>query len=203
MRHLTPLALLLLGGFALHSTPANAGGLGIVGTTGFHQARLYYYDSNDLQYLNRQNRPNNGVGLEVILGDKDDRILGVARGYYMIDSPVVAPPDPQVTEPIYTLPDSPTHIGMATVGVHWGVIGDPTGFQAHIASHLGAGIVTVDGGTGEGNNLEFLLGEAGIGATYHFARSFQAYVDVAGAVRYRKAFYPGANAYLGLRYMFD
>ena len=164
---------------------------------------MYYYDTDDTQYLNRQNRPNSGFGIEAILGDKDDRFLGVARGFYLQDSPPTDPPSPVVSDPIYAIPDGPTHLGVATVGVHWGLFGDPTGFQVHLASHLGAGIVTVDSATGEGSNVEFLLAEAGAGAHYHFARNLQVYADLAYTMRYRKVFSPGANAYLGVRYMFD
>lgn len=203
MRHPTSLALLLLAGTAFHSASAHAGGIGLLGTAGMHQARVYYYDTDDTQYLNRQNQLNTGFGIEAVLGDKDDRFLGVARGFYLQDSPPQGPKSPLVDEPVYAVPDGPTVMGIATVGVHWGVIGDPTGFQAHIATHLGAGIVTVDPDTGEGTSQEFLLGEAGIGAHYHFARNLQVYGDLAYTMRYRKSFFPGANAYLGFRYMFD
>ena len=207
MRHPTSLALLLLAGTALHSTSALAGGIGLLGTGGFHQARVYYYDVEETQYLNRQNQLNAGFGIEAVLGDKDERFLGVARGYYMIDTPPTGPEAPLVDDPIYAIPEGPTHIGVATVGVHWGVIGDPTGFQAHIASAVGAGIVTVDNSSNaenlEGSNQEFLIGEAGIGAHYHFANNMQLYADVAYTMRYRKVFYPGGNVYLGFRYMFD
>jgi hypothetical protein len=203
MRHPTSLALLLLTSAALHSSSALAGGIGLLGTAGFHQARVYYYDAEDNQVLNRQNCLNSGVGIEAILGDKDDRFLGVARGYYLVDSPPTDPPAPTVDDPVDALPEGPTRIGMATVGVHWGVIGDPTGFQAHIGTHVGAGMVTVDSTTGEGSSQEFLLGEVALGAHYHFARSFQVYADVAYGTRYRKEFSPGGNAYVGFRYMFD
>jgi hypothetical protein len=207
MRHPSSLALLLLAGTALHSASAHAGGIGLLGTGGFHQARVYYYDADETQYLNRQNKFNSGLGIEAVLGDKDDRFLGVARGYYMRDTPPTGPDNPLVEEPIFAVPDGPTHIGAATVGVQWGVIGDPTGFQAHIATHLGAGMVTVDNSSGadnlEGSNQEFLIGEAGIGAHYHFARSLQIVADVTYTMRYRKVFYPGGNVYLGFRYMFD
>ncbi len=203
MRHPSSLALLLLAGTALHSASAHAGGIGLLGTAGMHQARVYYYDADETQYLNRQNQPNTGFGFEAILGDKDDRFLGVARGIFLIDSPPEGPKNPIVEEPTYAVPDGPTYAGIATVGVHWGVIGDPTGFQAHIATHVGAAMVTVEPTTGEGTSQEFLLGEVGIGAHYHFASNIQVYADVAYSMRYRKSFFPGANAYLGFRYMFD
>jgi hypothetical protein len=203
MRPTTPLALLLLGATSLQAAPAMAGGLGLLGTSGFHQARVYYYDELDRQYLNRQVRPNNGFGLEVVLGDKDDKLLGVARSFFVVDSSAVAPPDPQCENPVYAVPDGPLYVGTATVGLHWGVLGDPTGFQAHIASNVGAAVITVDSATGEGANLEYLLAEAGVGAHYQFARNMQVYADVDFALRYRKNFSPGGNAYLGVRYLFD
>ncbi len=203
MRHPTSLALLLLAGTALHSSSALAGGIGLLGTAGMHQARVYYYDVDDTQYLNRQNKLNTGFGIEAVLGDKDDRFLGVARGYYLIDQPPTAPEAPLVDNPTYAVPDIATHNIAATVGVHWGVIGDPTGFQAHIGTHVGAGIVTLNPETQEGTSQEFLIGEVALGGHYHFARNLQVYVDAAYTMRYRKSFSPGANAYLGFRYMFD
>ncbi len=201
MRHSS--LMFLLAGTALYSASAHAGGIGLLGTAGMHQARVYYYDVDETQYLNRQNQLNTGFGLEAVLGDKDDRFLGVARGYFLMDSPPVAPKAPLVDDPVYAIPEHPLYMGVATVGVHWGVLGDPTGFQAHIATHVGAGIITADPDTGEGTSQEFLLGEAGIGAHYHFARNLQVYADLAYTMRYRKSFYPGANAYVGFRYMFD
>jgi len=203
MRHPISLALILLAGTALHSTSAHAGGIGLLGTAGMHQARVYYYDADDTQYLNRQNKLNKGFGIEAVLGDKDDRFLGVARGYFLQDTPPDGPNDPLVSDPTYAVPEGTTNMGVATVGVHWGIIGDPTGFQAHIVSNIGAGIVTVDSTTGEGSSQEFLIGEAGIGAHYHFARNLQVYADVVYTMRYRKSFSPGANGFLGFRYMFD
>jgi hypothetical protein len=202
MRHPLPLALLLLGG-SLYSSGALAGGIGLLGTAGMHQARVYYYDADDTQYLNRQNQLNTGFGLEAVLGDKDDRFLGVARGFFLMDSPPDGPKDPLVSDPVYAVPDNPAYLGVATVGVHWGVLGDPTGLQAHIATHVGAGIITADPETGEGTSREFLLGEVGIGAHYHLSKAIQVYADAAYTMRYRKSFSPGANGYLGLRYMFD
>ena len=185
------------------SGPAAAGGIGLVGTTGFHSARLYYYDADGKQYLNSQVLPNNGGGLELVLGDKDDKLLGVARGFYLLDASVHDPADPLVADPIYVLPEGPMHLGVATVGLHWGVLGDPTAFQAHLAAHVGAGVLTVDSGTGEGANLEFLLGEIGAGVQYHFEKNVQIYADVAFAARFRKDISLGGTGYLGVRYMFD
>jgi len=204
MRHSTLPALLLLVASATLATPAVAGGLGLIGTSGLHQTRLFYYDVDGDQYRNLQVRPNNGGGIEVVLGDKDDKLLGLARGFFMVDAAPETPTDPSGDPPItVAVPEGPLYVGLTTVGVHWGVLGDPTRFQAHIASNLGAAIVTLDSTTGEGANLEYVLGEVGVGAHYHFARKFQVYADAVFALRYRKSFSPGGSGYLGVRYMFD
>ena len=188
--------VVLLTSLACQVPAAQAGGVGFLVNSGVHQDRVYYYDADEVQYVNKQIRPNYGMGLEIILGDEDDRILGVARGYYLQDAPPTEPPNPVVDDPIYNIPDTPEHLGVASVGAHWGIFGNPTGFQVHLVTLLGGGIVSVD-------NLEFIIADLGIGAHYQFAENFQLVGDATLSMRYRKRLYPGTSAYVGIRYLFD
>jgi len=173
-----------------------AGGLGLVTTGGLHQERVYYYDAEENQFEVNQFRPNAGTGIEAILGDVDDRIIGVARGFWLLDAPPVAPSDPDVPDATFAIPSSAEHQGVFTVGVQWGVYGDPVGLLVHIDGNIGGGILTRD-------NLEYVLAEAGGGAQYQFGEHVQVFGEALAMLRYRKNPYPGMNVYAGVRYIFD
>src|SRR5262245_38667067 len=68
---------------------AHAGGIGLVGTGGFQTDHVYFYDASDdyAQYEQTQTLADFGGGVEIVLGDKDDKIIGIFRGYYLQDSP--------------------------------------------------------------------------------------------------------------------
>ncbi len=182
---------------------ARAGGVGLMGAAGLHNERAYYYNAEGVQGIEQQYRPTLGGGLEVILGDRDDRIRGVARGYYLRDAPQKEPTPAGLADPIFDIREAPMHCGIGSVGVLWGILGDPGAFQAHLVTHVGAGIVTVNGETDEAASLEFVLAEAGAGAEYKIARDVEIYVDAVFSGRYRKRVFPGANGVLGVRVIFD
>lgn len=186
----------LAGALPLFTPRAWAGGVGLVGTGGTHQEYVYYYDDNEDQYLNVQYRPNFGGGIELVLGDKDDRIQGVGRAYYLQDSPPVDPPDPLVSNPTYNIPDDPEHIGMFMAGVQWGLLGDPTGLQGYLSTMAGGGVVTVD-------NLEFIQVNVGVGGSWLLPSMVQVFAEAAATGRYRKSVYPGFDLFAGVRYLFD
>jgi hypothetical protein len=179
--------------------PALAGGFGIVGTGGMHGDRLYYY-APDAQGELVQQEPldqlnaNFGGGLELVLGDRDKKILGVFRGYYLQDTPQRV--EDEMTGTVYNIRTAPRDIGMITGGLQWGLYGDPTGFQLILTSTIGTGFFTSD-------FTEFITGELGGGVSYTLQRRYQLHAEVSGGVRYRKSFYPTFNAYLGIRYLFD
>ena len=187
---------------ALWSTTALAGGVGVMGTGGFHEARAYYYRDDGIQGIDTQSRPNVGFGGEALLGDKDDKIIGIMRLYYLSDFPVNDPDlsgeDTKNFE--FTYPAAADqgayNVGVMTVGVQWGVWGDPGGFQATVNTLAGSGFATTD-------SLEFFLGEVGGGVTYALSDQIQTYANVAFSVRYRKRVFLGENMYAGIRYMFD
>ena len=174
--------------------PAHAGGIGILATGGMHLEKIYFYDDNDSQFLQKQYPSNYGLGGVAILGDRDDRILGVMKFFYQADT---APDPALVTDPdvTFAVREETRQLGIATAGIQWGLLGDPNGFQAGLVTHFGAGVVTVD-------NTEFLVAEVGPMATYTMG-TLQVFAEVNGQARFRKSLYYGGSGYLGVRYLFD
>lgn len=197
MRAVSAVLPAILGGLALLPSSAFAGGLGLLGTAGLHQELVYYYGSNDVQGIDAQSLPNFGGGIETYMGDQDSRILGAARFYYLSDQPQRDPDiNESVPDPIWVLRDEKRDLGLVSVGIYWGLLGDPTRLQLDLSSFIGACAFTPD-------DTEFAMGEIGIGGHYQFAEHMQVFVNVAGTARYRKMFYMGGNAYGGVRYLFD
>ena len=194
----TPRLAVLIAFLALPA-PAFAGGIGLVTSAGGHSDRVWSYDVDEQLPVENQLNANYGGGLEIILGDRDNKILGIFRGYYILDSPEHAPtrPDEVAKEDyVYSFREEPRGIGLINAGIQWGIAGEPSGLQFTVVSTLGAGIFTDD-------LTEFLTAEVGPGATWMAARQVQLALSVTGGVRYRKHFYPQGNAYLGVRYLFD
>ena len=196
MRSLLAAVLLTLTASLFAALPAHAGGFGIMTTGGIHTDRVYYYYGDDLQALNRQTRPNVGGGVELILGDRDDKVQGFVRGYYIVDAPQVAPATAVDLDATFSIREEARELGMVSTGVQWTVYGDPMGFSAYLTSVMGTGIATID-------NLEFLLLEGGAGGSYHIDKKIVLFGEIAAGTRYRKAFYSNHNAYVGVRYLFD
>lgn len=184
----------------LSASPALAGGLGLFGTGGFHGDRVYFYDENSIGEAEQQVpldqfNSNGGGGLELILGDKDYKINGFFRFYFMADAPVTEPPD--ADKYIFNLRTEEWRpLGVVDAGLQFGLVGEPERFQFCLIGLLGSAVMTDD-------QTEFLQVQAGVGATYTFARHFQAHAEVDGGIRYRKRVYPTVNANAGLRYLFD
>ncbi len=192
---------------------AFAGGVGIVATGGMRNDPVYFYDNTDCdasgdcaQYKAQQLRPNVGGGLEFVLGDRDERISGVFRGYWTMEPPQVNPADNEPTDVdgnvlapedvTSNVRDTNRHIGLASFGAQWGLVGEPDKFQLTLITTAGAGFLTSD-------HTEFLFVQAGPGFTYRTSRSTQLFVDLEYMMRFRKGFTHGANAYVGMRYLFD
>ena len=182
---------------------AHAGAIGLFGSAGVHESIAYYYqDGNpDLQGKDVQTRPNAGYGGELLIGDRDDRVIGVVRMYVLNDWPVQEPDlSGESKEFEYVYPAAHEQdirkVGVATVGIQWGLWGDPSGFQLTGLTLIGSGFATLD-------NTEFFLMEPGIGVTYSIGPSLQAHANLTGAIRVRKSWAYGGDAYAGIRYMFD
>lgn len=191
------LFLTALAGLALPST-ALAGGVGLLTNAGFHQARAYYYNAEGDQGVDVQQRFNYGVGGIAVLGDKDDRVQGIMRMYFMQDQPLAEPNVGDTADAIFPAEHEQdwSSYGVMTAGIQWGLFGDPTALQLTLETHAGSGFASAD-------SLEFLLVEAGPGFTWNVVDNLQAYGSVSASMRYRKRFYLAENMNLGVRYLFD
>lgn len=199
----------------LAATPAFAGGIGPMIMGGFHTEPVAFYSSQqnggegptipDLgayeQYVETQYIGNAGGGLELMLGDKDDLIQGIFRGFYMVDLPQYAP-DPNhdlVDEDalVVNLRENVRHLGLGTVGMNFGVVRAASDkFRFSLALHLGAAFATAD-------QAEFFLGQAGGNIAYQVHRKAELYVDVSYGLRVRKDFSHGLYGAAGVRVLFD
>ncbi|MED5372386.1 MAG: hypothetical protein VX899_15305 [Myxococcota bacterium] len=196
----------LLAGATLISTDAEAGGLGVVVGGGTHSTPVTLYDGdNNLKaYRLHQMRPMTTLGFQMLLGDRDDRIVGVGRLYWTSDFPQVAgnleqrAQDEGASSNLqYALISDYRNTGLATAGIQWGIWGDSTGgFSVNVLTSIGAGFMTVD-------TTEFLAWELGPGVQYAFSKRIQANAEVLYQGRYRKSSTHGVNATVGVRYLFD
>jgi hypothetical protein len=186
----------------LASGPAFAGGIGLIATGGFHGEKVYFYDSSaeNRQYSIGETIPSLGGGIEVLLGDADDRFTGVMRGYYLMDAPQRDPAElTALVDPADVVGEhreEPRHLGMATVGLQWGFLGDPQGLMAVAVGSFGSGFLTTD-------HTEFMMLELGGGVSWEFARNLRLYANAEYALRYRKGLSNGMNGYAGVRWFFD
>jgi len=199
MRNLLAIAGLFCSGNAY------AGAFGILGHGGAYEGKAYYYRSDGLQGIDSQFRPAAGFGFETLLGDKDDRLIGQLRLSWNHDWPLN---DPNYTvtnddngEPYsYTHPDYSSttgrNDGLISVGLQWGLWGEPTGFQVIASTAFASGFWTVD-------NLEYFIFEVGPGVTYTINDQYQFHSTVCFAPRYRKQMFMGVTSYAGVRYLFD
>ena len=73
---------------------------------------------------------------------------------------------------------------------------DNNKFKFTVGLHMGSGFITAD-------HTEYLLGQAGVGASYLIARNLEFVSEVTGALRFRKEAMPGAMATAGIRALFD
>ena len=190
------LLIALAGLFA--PAPALAGGVGLLTNAGFHQARTYYYDEEGRQGIDSQHRFNYGVGGVAVLGDKDDRVQGVMRIYFMQDQPLAVPNTGDTVDAVYPAESEQgwKPYGVMTAGIQWGLFGDPDGLQLTLETHAGSGFASTEA-------LEFLLVEAGPGGTWAMTDRMQLVGSLTASMRYRKRAYLSENLYLGVRYMFD
>lgn len=194
MRALVALGLLL-------SSSAHAGGFGLVGTVGGATETLRYYDSeNDFaQYSQSQFVSNFGGGIEFIVGDRDDKILGLFRAYPMVVGPQHDPAETSSLEPgviVAAWRDEPYTIGVGTLGLAWGVVGDPNGFQLSVMGEMGSGFLTKE-------HTEFFLLQGGPSVQYMVGPALQLHADLEYGLRMRKTVDHGPTAYIGARYLFD
>jgi len=180
------------------SSAAYAGALGLQTSAGLHQERAYFYSQSGEQGLDSQTRPNIGVGLETLVGDKDEKIQGVLKISWVQDSAPKEPDTGGVSNAVYPAAheQDARNVGVLGLGIQWGILGDPSGTQLNVTSLVGSGFLTTD-------NTEFVLLEAGVGGTHNLSETVQLAATLAGTMRYRKHMSFGPNAYVGVRYLFD
>ncbi len=227
MRSIAVLASLLA------AAPASAGGIGILVGGGMRTEEVYYYSSqaageggsavniNDTdlwpQYRLDTIIPQGIGGLEVQLGDRDDRIMGIFRFYYQGELPEPDPTtmdlselDPAVSGVSEDAIHAATrqtiqHNGVASVGLSWGIFGSPDTWQLGVSGHLGSGFLSTNATTPTGETTSPTFLQANIGPTFNVkvARQVQLFTDLSYQARYHKDVEHGANLMLGARYLFD
>lgn len=184
------------------STPAFAGGLGVLAHGGVRGQEVYFYDSSDnlKQYSLGQTLANFGGGLEMMIGDRDDRIIGTFKGYYVYET---AERDPgtitTLVEPENVVADwreDPRHIGVVSVGLQIGLLGQPSDKQLVAVADIGSGFLTRD-------HTEYLQVQVGAGGTLSLSREIQLYGQAQYHLRSFKGLHHGAAVTIGARYLFD
>jgi hypothetical protein len=206
MRALTTLiGASLLAGAALVSTPAVAGGIGLFGGGGMGTTPIYAYeDGNSNPYIINQLRPRSGFGGQLVLGDRDDRFVGVFRFYWQAQLPqiddgiqVAAEAQGATSDVRYAINTDTINVGIGTAGIQWGIWGDRTGGLAiNALTCIGAGIMTADA-------REFIVLEMGPGVQYSLNKRVQLNAEVLYQARYRKGFDHAVTGTVGARYLFD
>jgi hypothetical protein len=195
--------VVLLAGL-LASAPAFAGGLGPLVMGGVHTEKVAYYSTATdppVQHTQQQMIGNVGAGLELVLGDRDDLIQGVFRGYWMMDTaqqdPSKRATDVPAADFVANWREKEKHVGVGSVGLNFGVLRAASDkFKLSVAVHLGSGFLTTD-------HTEFMLAQAGLNMSYLLSRKMEWYVDVAYGLRVRKELSHGAYGTMGIRVMFD
>ena len=200
----------------LLSLPANAGGLGLLATGGTHTEALWYHSNVEMgtdgalaelsdisdypKYTTTQTIMHMGGGMELVLGDRDERITGSFRFYYLGDAPQRDPaidnePGLESSQIVSNYRDEVRPIGMASIGMSWMLIGGGD-FRIGPVGHIGSGFLTTD-------HTEFFAINVGPGVSWRLNRSMFLNGDVSWQMRYNKRASHGVNGTLGIRYMFD
>jgi len=204
-------------------TEAQAGGIGLILNGGMHTEPVYYYSTHDYntqsgnpipyessdeyqQYETTQLLGHTGVGVEFVLGDRDDRVIGTFRVYYMEDAAQNDPTETASIQPEHVVAnfrDINRGVGMGMVGISWGFLGQPGGLMAGMTAHVGSGFLTWDQDGGPLAHTEFLAFDMGPTVMYKVSRAVQLNADVVYQARFRKGFSHGPTGHVGVRYMFD
>lgn len=212
MRFLSCTALGLLAG-TLTTPTAQAGGLGLDLIAGTQGEQVIFFDANSQKFKEMQQQPTWGVGLQAILGDRDDALIGIMKFSYISDSPaqsaVTIPEEgfsgdapTQITARLpcddanAQTPCGPSQGGTISAGLQWRVWGDPMGFQVSLLPSVGAGILTED-------STEYVQVQFGPGCHYAISKELQINAEIVYQARYRKGLTHGASMSTGIRWLFD
>jgi len=204
---------------AATATTAQAGGLGIDFIGGTHTEKVQFFDGSGSNFMEMQQSPTLGFGIQAVLGDRDDDLIGIMKFGYVLDSPASSSVstdidgwgggDPTQVTGMFPCDDDKVlaewknqgmcgarGIGTISAGLQWRVWGDPSGFQVSLIPSVGAGIVTAD-------STEFLQVQFGPGMHYAVTKSMQVHADVVYQARFRKSLTHGASLTTGVRWLFD
>ena len=181
-------------------TEAHAGGVGFMLQNGLYQNKAYYYRSDGKQGFDSQMSFSTGAGLDIVLGNKTDKLQGLLRLGWTRD---FAAENPEFTEEAgyeYAHPDyealGSTDVGVTGIGLQWTVWGDPTGIQAIATTSLSSAFWTPQ-------STEYFMIDLGLGGSYTVQDRFQAYATINASPRYRKSPSLGINSFIGARVLFD
>ena len=192
---------IVLSALFLAPAPAFAGGFGLLVGGGFHADRVYSYTKEANESYTRndpetQFNMNGGGGFEVVLGDRDNAVLGIFRGTYVTDAAQSVPEADNADNTYSNVRTTSRAIGEASAGLQWGLLGEPDGKQLTLLTNVGSGLFTTD-------LTEYVKADVGVGGTWMLTSEVQLQGSVNGGFRYRKAFYPTVDATVGVRYLFD
>ena len=185
----------------LLSSNAFAGGIGLLGTGGMYSESVYFYDSSKefQQYSQTQTIGTYGTGVEFALGDRDDKIMGLARWYWIQETPQTDPAKTtglvDAENVVANIRDTTRNVGVFSVGLQW-TYWEKNKTRLNVNAMFGSGFLTTD-------HSEFFIAEAGVGTSYRITRDLDFHVEVQYALRNRKGLKHGMNTYTGIRYLFD
>ena len=86
--------------------------------------------------------------------------------------------------------------GIISIGLQWGIFGEPSEFEIIATTMLASGFWTKD-------SLEYFVLDVGAGATYTLGNNIQVFGVASFSPRYRKQLALGGQATLGARVIFD
>lgn len=210
------LSLITITAATLWATPAFAGGLGPLVVGGVHTESVHYYSSRAdggagpafsdwreyEQTRSTQLIGNVGTGLELVLGDRNDAIQGVFRGYWQMDAPQYNPgrrSNIGISSEALVAPYRavPRHTGVGTVGLQVRLLSfaEEKG-RFGLSTHLGAGFASP-------THEEFFIAQVGTNIAYRISRTLEVFGDLTYGFRVRKTISHGAYTAAGLRILFD
>lgn len=203
------------------SPAALAGGVGLNIIGGTHSESVYVFDAQDTKFEITQQQPAYGLGLQVLLGDRDDDLQGVMKFSWIANSPanhegVQTPDGFDAPEGGYQMSGrfacddngnpqdfleshqacGTTNVATASAGLQWRIWGDSDEMMATFTPSIGAGVMTAD-------SAEYLQVELAPGFHYAISDELHLQTEIAVQLRYRKSGSFGVTSYTGFRYMFD
>jgi hypothetical protein len=223
---LTVSSLIISTGF---SSAAVAGGFGFNAIAGTHSESVYLYDAQGEKFEITQQQPAVGLGLQVILGDRDDDLQGIMKFSWISNAPAIHDIIDQGDIDGFSAGDGelqgsgrfacvqdedgndtgnpePWLESHQSCGVY-NVATASAGLQWRLWGDSGGSMVTLTPSIGAGvmtpDSSEYLQVELAPGFQYALSDEMFFHVEFATQLRFRKSGSFGATSYTGIRYMFD